>query len=191
MCPQCLSRYIVDQGHDLFQPYGSKLFLLEAGCKKVASNSNLCASKWKAWNRCLFSGGIKGGMGKFSPQLEALPSPTCPPPVRRKQMAKISHFRQIFRFLPPQNCIFSPSMPPTKKFLVPPLCLLYRGSSVSVLWMTPKQVGKVLKCIAVCSCDIKQTNKNKTKQNIDLAQSAPNSHFQEKLYFIKSQWCYF
>ena len=57
----------------------------------------------------LGSGGIKGGggMGAFpSPQFEALP-PTCPP-VRSKKMVKISHFWQIFGFLPPQKRILPP-----------------------------------------------------------------------------------
>ena len=50
-----------------------------------------------------------GGHGGIRPQSEALP-PTCPP-VRKKRV-KISHFRQIFGFLPPQNRILPPRCPP-------------------------------------------------------------------------------
>ena len=50
----------------------------------------------------------------FAPQSEALP-PHLPPPRQKKKMAKISHSRQFFVFLPPQNCIFPPRCPPTKK----------------------------------------------------------------------------
>ena len=65
------------------------------------------------------SGGIKGGMGENAPQSEALP-PLAP--SQKKKMAKISHFLQIFGFLPPQNRILPPRCP-HKKFLVPPLIL--------------------------------------------------------------------
>ena len=40
-------------------------------------------------------------------------SPTCP--QLEEKMAKISHFRQIFGFLPPQNRILPPRYPPQKK----------------------------------------------------------------------------
>ena len=57
-----------------------------------------------------------GAWGQMPPQSEALP------PNQKKKMAKISHFWQIFGFLPPSESHFAPSMPPTKKkFLVPPL----------------------------------------------------------------------
>ena len=42
-----------------------------------------------------------------------LPLPLAPP-VRRKKMAKISHFRQNFGFLPPHKCTF-PLYAPHKK----------------------------------------------------------------------------
>ena len=48
-----------------------------------------CMNKDKQWQH-------KGGA--FAPQSEAL-SPTSPP-IRRKKIAKISHFRQIFGFCP-------------------------------------------------------------------------------------------
>ena len=50
----------------------------------------------------IFSGGIKGGMGVLAPR-------------QKKKIAKISHFRQIFGFLPPQNRILPPRCPPQKK----------------------------------------------------------------------------
>ena len=62
-------------------------------------------------------------LGGFAPSLD--------PPLgsQKKKMVKISHFRQIFGFLPPQKCIFVPSMFPTptkkKKKLVPPLLIQY------------------------------------------------------------------
>ena len=59
----------------------------------------------------------KGGHGGHIPQLEALPPLAPPPPPRqKKKMARISHFRQIFGFLPPQNRILPPRCPPHKKF---------------------------------------------------------------------------
>ena len=48
------------------------------------------------------SGGIKGGMGAFSPSRRLFPHL---PPLKRKKMAKISNFLQIFEFLPAQNRI--------------------------------------------------------------------------------------
>ena len=48
------------------------------------------------------------------PQSEVLPPPHLPP-SQKKKMVKISHFWQIFEFLPPQKCILSPRCPPTKK----------------------------------------------------------------------------
>ena len=36
------------------------------------------------------------------------------PPKLKKKMVKISHFRQIFGYLPPQNCILPPGCPPQK-----------------------------------------------------------------------------
>ena len=36
------------------------------------------------------------------------------PPSQRKTMSKISHFRQVFGFLPPQNRILPPGFPPHK-----------------------------------------------------------------------------
>ena len=63
----------------------------------------------------------QGGMGAWGgippPIGGSAPPPTCPP--NKKKMAKISHFWQIFRFLPPQKRI-CPLIPPNK-FLVPPL----------------------------------------------------------------------
>ena len=57
----------------------------------------------------LNSGSTKGGMGEgaFAPR-----GGSAPPPQSEGKMAKNSHFRQIFGFLPPQTHIFSPSMPP-------------------------------------------------------------------------------
>ena len=43
----------------------------------------------------------RGGMGVFFPQLGALPPPPLAP-RQKKKMAKISHFRQFFLFLPPR-----------------------------------------------------------------------------------------
>ena len=67
------------------------------------------------------SAGIKGGggMGTFEPPCWRL----CPPPLapsQKEKMATVSHFGQIFGFLPPQNRILPPRCPPPK-FLVPPL----------------------------------------------------------------------
>ena len=59
----------------------------------------------------------QGGHGGISPPpSQRLCPPTCPPPSQKKKIAKISHFRQIFGFLPPQNYILPPRCPPTKKF---------------------------------------------------------------------------
>ena len=44
-------------------------------------------------------------------------------PSQKKKMAKISHFRQLFRFLPPKNRILLPRCPP-QKILVPPLLII-------------------------------------------------------------------
>ena len=52
------------------------------------------------------------------PRRKALP-PTCTP-RQKKKMSKISHHRQIFGFLSPQNRILPPRCPP-QKCLVPPL----------------------------------------------------------------------
>ena len=59
---------------------------------------------------CDFTYEFNGGI--CSPPRRKL-SPHFPP---QKKMAKISHFRQSFEFLPPQNRIFAPSMPLHKKF---------------------------------------------------------------------------
>ena len=53
----------------------------------------------------------EGAWGVFAPQSEALP-PTCP--SQKEEMAKVSHFWQLFRFLPPQIRILTP-MPHKKK----------------------------------------------------------------------------
>ena len=55
-----------------------------------------------------------GGLGENAPVRGSAPH-TCP--QSEEKMAKISHFRQIFGFLPPQNRILPPRCPPTKKFL--------------------------------------------------------------------------
>ena len=41
---------------------------------------------------------------------------SAPPPRQKKKMAKISHFRQFFGFLPPQKRILPPRCPPQKIF---------------------------------------------------------------------------
>ena len=81
--------------------------------------------------------------GHFPPS-EALP-PTCPP-VRRKKLAKISHFWQIFWFLPPQNHILPPRCPPQKKFLVPPLLMMsqFRGKGGVIIRVKCKSMYKLL-----------------------------------------------
>ena len=61
------------------------------------------------------SGGIKGRHGGIYPPP---PSEALPPlaPSQKKKMAKISHFWQIFGFLPPQNRISPLDAPHQKKF---------------------------------------------------------------------------
>ena len=51
----------------------------------------------------------RGAWGISLPQS----APTCPP--QKKKMVKISHFLQIFGFLPPQKRILPPRCPPQKK----------------------------------------------------------------------------
>ena len=41
--------------------------------------------------------------------------PPLPPTPSEEKMAKISHFRQMFGFLPPENHILPPRCPPPKK----------------------------------------------------------------------------
>ena len=64
-------------------------------------------------------------MGAFPPQSKDL-SPYLPPsPDRREKMAKISHFQQIFGYLPPQNAFCSLDAPTKEKKLVLPLFTVY------------------------------------------------------------------
>ena len=64
--------------------------------------------------RHICSGGIKGGMGAFAPQSEALP-PTCPP-VRRKKWPKSAIFGNILDFCPLRNVFFPLDAPHKKIF---------------------------------------------------------------------------
>ena len=54
-----------------------------------------------------------GAWGICSPPPVRGSAPTCPP--SEEKMGKISHFRQIFGFLPPQNHILPPRCPHKKK----------------------------------------------------------------------------
>ena len=84
----------------------------------------------------IHSGGIKGGMGGGKcPQSEALP-PTCPPQSEEKN-GQNQPFSANFWIFAPSELHFAPSMPPTKKFLVPPLpihtCCVQQSRSGTVL----------------------------------------------------------
>ena len=65
------------------------------------------------------SGGIKGGMGENAPPVGGSALPLAPP-VRRKNDQN-QPFSANFWIFAPSESHFAPSMPPTKKFLVPPL----------------------------------------------------------------------
>ena len=71
----------------------------------------------------LCSGGIGGGgaMGHSPPVGSS--APTYPPPSVRRMMVKINHFGQNFWIFAPSEMHFTPSMPPSKKFLEPSLNL--------------------------------------------------------------------
>ena len=61
----------------------------------------------------------KGGMGAFAPPVRGS-APHTFPPVRRKN-GQNKLFLANFWIFAPSESHFTPSMPPTKKFLVPPL----------------------------------------------------------------------
>ena len=66
-----------------------------------------------------------GAWGHFPPPQSKDLSPYLPP-CQKENMAKISHFQQIFGYLPPQNAFCSLDAPQKKKKnLVPPLFRVY------------------------------------------------------------------
>ena len=73
---------------------------------------------------CLPMAASRGGMGGSKcPQSETLP-PTCPPQSEEKN-GQNQPFLANFWIFAPSKLHFAPSMPPTKKFLVPPLELYW------------------------------------------------------------------
>ena len=83
----------------------------------------------------VFSGGIKGGALGENPPSRRLCSPLAPP-VRRKKWPKSVIFGKFLDFCP-LRIAFCPLDAPHKKFLVPPLSVLYGSLHDDILKIRP------------------------------------------------------
>ena len=129
------------RGGDCYSRCGKSIKLHKHSCKVTMMSH---ASK-QSFN--LTSGGIKGGggTGAFAPPPPHRRLYPHFPPVRKEKNGPNWPFLAIFFYFPPSEMHFSPSMPPTKNFLVPPLNLK------STILLCPKEMTRQYGPFRTCS----------------------------------------